>query len=140
MPRKKSTSPALDTPEKNVTQGRWWCAADAPWFGFVNVALNEGDKSAFHDWDQEHYLEVPQLLEDVIAAGMKYGVAWDAENECFVVTFTGNLVEGSNTRACVTTRAGTWAEANALAVWKHYELLAENYGDLMATGRKRNWG
>lgn len=140
MPRKKSTSPNLDTPAQNIEQGKWWVANDAPWYGFANVSLNEGDKEAFYAWLEENAADCPALLEDIVNEGMKYSCAYDRENECFLVTFTGCLVQGSTTRAATVTRAGTWREADALAVWKHYELLAEDYGSLLTTGRKRNWG
>jgi len=140
MPRSKKTSPGLDTPEKNVKQGRWWCANDAPWLGFVNVSLSDSDKAEFLSWRVEHQGDVAAMMEDLVSEGMKYGIAYDRENECYICTLTGNLIEGSTTRACMTTRAGNWAEVDALAVWKHYVLLGENYGDLLASGRKRNWG
>ena len=119
MPRKKST-PKLDTPEQNVEQGRWWLPNDAVWFGFMNVSLSDGEKSEFHVWHDQNSLEVNHYLEDLVGEGMKYSAAWDAENECFIVTFTGALLKGANTRCATTSRAGTWAEANALAVWKHF--------------------
>lgn len=140
MPRKKTTTPKLDTPDQNVTQGKWWADNDAPWFGFANVTLNDGDKEAFYAWFTENAAHYGAMLEDIINEGMKYSCAYDRENECFVVTFTGCLVERSNTRAASSTRAGTWREADALAVWKHFVLLGENYGDLLTTGRKRSWG
>jgi len=140
MPRKKSTSPQLDTPDKNVEQGKWWVATDAPWYGFANVSLNEGDKVAFYAWLEENRAHYPAMLQDILNEGMKYSCSYDRENQCFIVTLTGCLIVGSTTRAATTTRAGTWTEADALTVWKHYELLGEEYGDLLTSGRKRNWG
>lgn len=140
MPRKSKSSPELDTPQKNVEQGRFWCANDAPWGGFINVSLIDGDKVDFHRWFDEHRSEVAGYLDDLVGEGMKYSAAYDRENQCYIVTFTGNLVEGANLRCAVTSRAGTWAECDGLAVWKHFILCAGNYGDLLATGRKRSWG
>lgn len=140
MPRKKTTTPKLDTPDQNVVQGKWWAPNDAPWFGFANVSLNEGDKNAFYSWLEGNAAHYPAMLEDILNEGMKYSVAYDRENACFVVTLTGCLIEGSTTRAASSTRAGTWQEADALTVWKHFVLLGEDYGDLLTTGRKRNWG
>ena len=140
MARSKKTSPSVDTPEKNVTQGKFWLSNDAPWGGFINVAITDSEKDEFLGWLVEHKGEVPSMLDDLIAEGMKYGIAYDRENQCYIVTFTGALIEKSNVRCCVTTRAGTWAECDALAVWKHYILCAGDYGDLYASGRKRSWG
>ena len=140
MPRKSSSTPKLDTPEQTVKQGIFWLPNDAPWGGFINVTITDAEKSEFHSWYDEHAGEVTAMLEDLLAEGMKYGVSYDRENECCVVTLTGGLVEKANLRCCVTSRAGTWRDADALAVWKHYILCAGNYGDLLTTGRKRSWG
>lgn len=140
MPRKTSSTPKLDTPEQTVKQGKYWLPNDAPWGGFINVAVSEAEKTAYHEWADENLQHVPSMLDDLVAEGMKYGIAYDRENECYIVTFTGGLVDKANLRCCVTSRAGTWAEADSLAVWKHYILCAGNYGDLLTTGRKRSWG
>lgn len=140
MPRKRSSTPSLDTPEKSVQQGIYWLDNDAPWGGFINVSVNDAEKTAFHEWYDENTENVNPMLDELLAEGMKYGVAYDRENECYIVTFTGGLVEKANLRCCVTSRAGTWADCNALAVWKHFILCAGNYGDLLSTGRKRSWG
>lgn len=141
MPRKsKQSTPSLDTPEKVVKQGKWWLAADAPWFGFMNVNVTDAEKGEFHEWGQVNATHIQGYLDDLVGEGMKYSAAWDAENECYIVTFTGALVPGVNVRCATTSRAGTWFEANALAVWKHYILMKEDYTDLMASGRKRSWG
>lgn len=140
MPRSKKSSPNPDTPEKNVTQGKYWLTNDAPWGGFINVAVNDAEKDQFQGWLIEHASEVTSMLDDLLAEGMKYSVAYDRENECYIVSFTGALVVGSNLRCSVTSRAGNWREADALAVWKHYILVGGDYGDLLTTGRKRNWG
>lgn len=141
MPRKpKQSSPNLDTPEKNVKQGKYWLTNDAPWGGFINVSVTDAEKEQFEDWLVENAADVSRLLDDLLGEGVKYGVAYDRENECYIVTFTGAFVAGSNVRVCVTSRAGTWREADALAVWKHYVLCDGDYGDLYATGRKRSWG
>lgn len=140
MPRKTSSTPKLDTPEQTVKQGIFWLPNDAPWGGFINVTVNDAEKAEFHIWQAENTAHIAGMMDDLLAEGMKYGVAYDRENECYIVTLTGGLVEKANLRCCVTSRAGTWSDADALAVWKHYVLCAGNYGDLLTTGRKRSWG
>lgn len=140
MSRKTKSTPALDTPEQEVKQGKFWLANDAPWYGFINVTPNESEKEEFQSWYVENSQHVNSMLDDLLSEGMKYGCSFDRENDCYVATLTGGLIEKANIRACVTTRAGTWADVNALAVWKHYILCAGNYDDLLTTGRKRNWG
>lgn len=140
MTRTKQSTPKLDTPGQNVTQGKFWLPNDAPWGGFINVTITDAEKGEYHAWVDENRQNVPSMLDDLVADGMKYGIAFDRENDCYIVTLTGGLVEKANLRCCVTSRAGTWADADALAVWKHYILCAGNYGDLLTTGRKRSWG
>jgi len=140
MARKPKSVPELDTPEKVVEQGKFWLDKEAPWYGFINVAVSETEKEDFLSWRVENTQHVSGMMDDLLAEGMKYGCAYDKENECYIVTLTGCLIAKSNMRACVTTRAGTWAECDALAVWKHYVLCGGNYDDLLTTGRKRSWG
>jgi len=140
MPRAGSKSPKPAKSPKVVTQGTYWLPNDAEWFGFVNVSLDDDQKVAFELWYAENEAEINHYLEDIVGEGMKYGYAYDRENECGIVSFTGCLWAGSNLRACVTSRAATWADANALAVFKHVVLVNCDYGDLMANGRKRSWG
>jgi len=140
MPRSSTSKNKLDTPQTNTKQGKFWCSNDAPWGGFINVTVSDEEKSQFQEWLVTNAVHVPGMLDDLVGEGMKYGVAFDRENACYIVTFTGALIEKSNVRCCVTSRAGTWSECDALAVWKHFVLCAGNYGDLLATGRKRNWG
>jgi len=140
MPRTKSSIPKLDTPDQTVKQGKYWLSNDAAWYGFINVTVTDAERQEFHAWYDEHAGEVNDLLDDLLAEGMKYGCSFDRENECYVATITGALIANSNMRCCVTTRAGTWADVNALCVWKHYILCAANYDDLLTTGRKRSWG
>jgi hypothetical protein len=140
MPRKTSSTPKLDTPTQTVKQGKFWLPNDAVWGGFINVTVKDAEKEEFLSWLVDHAKDVPSMLDDLIAEGMKYGVAFDRENECYIVTLTGALIDGANVRCCVTSRAGTWGDCDALAAWKHYIFLDGNYGDLLTTGRKRNWG
>lgn len=140
MPRKKST-PALDTPEQTVIQGKFWTANDAVWGGFINISISDSEKDEFHNWEVEHSHEVASYLEDLLAEGMKVGISYDRENECAIMTLTGSLISGSNHRWCMTTRAKDLGDVSALTVWKHYVLCGGNYDDLMPrTGRKQSWG
>lgn len=140
MARKKSSSPSVDTPEKNVQQGKYWLPNDATWFGFLNVSLSEAEKEEFHVWHAENEKHVPGYLDELVGEGMKYSCAYDRENECYITTFTGALMDGANVRCATTSRAGTWAMADALAVWKHFIYMKQDYTTLRPNGRKNNFG
>lgn len=135
---KKAASPQQEPVE--IKQGKWWLAQDAPWGGFINVRVDDEQKADYEVWLGEHPNECWVMLEDLLGEGMKVGFAYDRENECFILTFTGALVKGSTERYCLTTRAGTFGDVVALATWKHFQLLKEEYGSLKANGRKMSWG
>lgn len=131
MPRKSSTSPAIDTPQKNVEQGKYWLPQDAGWGGFINVRLNDKQREAFHAWEAANVVHIGAYYEDHLSEGIKFGASYDRENECFIVTYTGKLVGISGDRFSCTSRAGTLGQALALAVYKH-EVMAE--GDYIRFG------
>lgn len=139
MPR-KTKSPGSKPNKPQVVQGRYWLDSEAPWGGFINVSISDEEKEAYFAWSVENDPYIPSMLSDLLGEGMKVGLAYDQENECAIVTFTGGLVEGANLRCCVTSRAGTTTAALSLALWKHIILCGGEYGDLLATGRKRSWG
>lgn len=129
MPRKKKDTAGDDSPKKAVEQGLFWLANEAKWGGFINVRLDDDQTEAFHAWDEENPTEGARVLEDVLGEGMKVGLAYDRENQCTIVSFTGALCAGSNERYCCTSRAGTIREAIQLAAWKHSELARGDYGN-----------
>lgn len=139
MPRKKkeAASEAQDTAPK----GRYWSPNDAVWGGFINLKLDDEQKQTFYAWFENPPVAVVHLLEDLLGAGAKVGMAYDEQNQCHVASVTGALVSNSNERYCVTSRAGTFTECLALAVWKHFYLTDGDFGNFVPrTGRMNNWG
>ena len=139
MARKKSTNGS--TPSQTVEQGAYWLPPDAKWGGFLNVKLDEAQKSAFYRFADEnrgfHWL----ALDDALSQGLKFGATYDRENQAYVVTLTGALVVGSNERYCSTSRAGTLDEAIAVAMYKHDVMAQGDYSDFMPrTGTFKQWG
>jgi hypothetical protein len=139
MARPKKTSATLSTSQQTKV-GKWQAEKDAPWGGFINIRVDEEQKEQFHQWCAENPEEGWRITDDLLAQGMKVGFAYDTENECYIMTLTGTLVEGSTERYCVTSRAGTLGDVIALSAWKHVVLVAGAYGDLRANGRLNNWG
>jgi len=128
VPRKTKTTEKDPTVSKGVAKGRFWLPNDARWGGFINIRLSEEQTGEFHGWYAVNQQHVAGYLDDHLADGVKFGAAYDAENECVIVTYTGALVSKSNERYCVTSRAGTLSAAVALAVWKHEVLAQGDYG------------
>lgn len=139
MPRKAKTPEYMQEPAK-LPQGKYWLPSDNPWGGFINIRIDEAQKAEFHLWCEANPDEGWRILTDVLGQGMKVTLAYDNENECYILSFLGALVEGSTERYCVTSRTGTLGDVIALAGWKHEVLVAGRYGDLRSTGRMNNWG
>jgi len=131
MPKTPVSTPALDTPEDNVPQGRYWAPQEAGWGGFINVRLSDSQRENFHEWEAANSAHIGAFYEDHLGEGIKFSAAYDRENESYVVSYTGRLVAISPDRFCVTSRAGTLSQALALAVYKH-EVMAE--GDYIRFG------
>lgn len=139
MPRGKKSPPATEKPAP-VSRGRYWLANDAAWGGFINIKIDDEQKSDYHTWCQENPDEGWVILTDIINAGMKVAFAYDDENQCYISTLTGALVSNSNERYCMTSRAGTLGDVIALSSWKHAVLVGGDYGNFRTNGRMSNWG
>jgi len=140
VPRKTKT-PRVQDKTATVIQGVYWLPSDATWGGFINIRLQDDAKLAFNAWWETHPNESATILDDLLGEGAKFGVSYDRQNECYVSTLMGALVEGSNERYCVTTRAGSLSEVIALTVWKHAYYAKGDYGSFRpATSKLDSWG
>jgi len=143
MPRKIKQPEPLGKPENPISPfGRYYTDEESEWGGFINIHLNDTDRSAFHQWTETTGNEYFQDLDDLMGQGMKVGSSYDKINECYIVTLTGRPSADMNFRCCMTTRAGTWAEAMALAVFKHLIFCKGNWLDYLPnqTRKKNAWG
>lgn len=139
MPRKPSTKSPQKSPE--IPVGKYWLADEAPWGGFINIKLDDDAHDAFDSWYANNMATVTDVFTELLGEGVKIGFAYDTANQCFIVTFTGALVDGDAARYCMTTRAGTWAECLGLAVWKHTVMAKGNYRDFLPrSGTFKTWG
>jgi hypothetical protein len=138
---RKSSSSAQTPPKSGKPLARYWLPSDAKWGGFINIKLDNSDREAFAVWHEMRGGDFWNILDDLLGQGMKVGFAYDADNECYVCTLTGRLLETDDSRFCMTTRAGTWEESVALAVWKH-ERTGNGFYDSFRprTGKLDNWG
>lgn len=140
MPRKKG-SPSNQAKTPSAVQGIYWLPSDATWGGFINIRLPDDAKLAFNAWQEDRPLEGQQILDDVLGEGAKFGLSYDRENECYVATLIGALVEGSNERYCVTTRAGSLVEVVNLTAWKHAYYAKGDYSSYRPREQKLDtWG
>ena len=136
--KKKETSNAQKPP---IEQGIYHLDNEAAWGGFINIRLDEEQKSSFHAWFADNATTVAGYVDDVLAEGMKVSLAYDRENQCYIATFTGALVGNSNERYVATSRAGTLNECLGLAVWKHFYIADGDYGNFRPkTSTMMSWG
>lgn len=137
MARKKAAVPPVDAPYV----GKYWISSDAPWGGFINIRVDDAMATDFEAWWQTNRQEAWRAIDDLMGEGMKISFSYDNENECYICSFTGKGWDTSNSRWCMTTRAGTFDEVVALAVWKHVVLAELSWGDFLPkTGKKKQWG
>lgn len=128
MARRKQTTLA----NKNSQEGhqQYFLANDAPWGGFVNIKLDDDQKSEFYSWLEANTVHYPALFDDMLGDGLKASFSFDWENSCYILALQGALVGEDRTQRYVSTsRAGTLSEVTALTVWKHVALTGGDYGN-----------
>lgn len=140
MPR---TTKAQAKAKREVAPGKYSQRepGEVAWGGFINIKMDDEARLTFQAWLEGNGAAFWSLLTDVLGDGMKYGASWDAENDCFIATFTGCGVSESAERYCLTARAGTFEECTALLVFKHDVLAAGDWGAYRPrTGTMMSWG
>lgn len=127
-----SRKPKYIPPSKNSNDPRqpFHLENDAAWGGFINIRLDDEQKSQFLAWYRDGSVNVEAALDEMLGLGLKVTFAYDGENECYICSATGALV-GANRdhRYTSTSRASTYHEALGLTVWKHYVLCEGDYGN-----------
>lgn len=137
MPNPKVPKPKPEA--QNYTQYTFHLLEGAEWGGFINVRVDDQQKLDFSSWYEENVNVSAQILEELLAAGMKVTLAYDAENDSWLCSFTGRLVADSPDRFVTTTRAGSMAEVIALACYKHVYIVRGVY-KRYSNNNKPLWG
>ena len=128
MPRKSSKP--TENVAKNEQRQPLGVPDKAEWGGFINIRLSDDQKEDFFKWYEENPVGAGAMLDDLLALGAKVTLAFDARNECFIVSVTGALLADSpGVRFVSTSRASTMTEVVALTVWKHFLLVRGDYGN-----------
>lgn len=111
------------------------------WGGFINIKIDDETKGVFERFSTDPEVNIWRSVEDALATALKLGISWDSENQCFIATYVGAGVVGSNERYCLTARAGSMAEAVALLVFKDVIMCEQDWGRFKPrTGEVNNWG
>lgn len=140
MARKSKTSSPVKTPA--VANIPYFSDTNSEWAGFINIRLSDDQKLEFGEWWTKNAAHVNDALEELLSQGMKLTTSFDFEHDCYIVSFTGNLLlEVPASRCSATSRAPSLAEAYALSVFKHYVVSKGNYGNFRPkTGTFMTWG
>jgi len=138
---RKAKTQTIPSEAPDTVQGMYWLPADAKWGGFINIRLPDDAKLAFNAWQEDFPSAGPEILDELLGEGVKVGLSYDRENECYICTLTGALVSGSNERYCCTSRASRLAEVINLAAWKHAYYAQGDYGSYKPSDKKlASWG
>lgn len=137
MPRKGRSDVANSskgTPQTNTSRKQ----GEDDWGGFIAVSLSDEDKAAFAVWAEAERDAIWTMFDDLLGSGFKWGVSFDAENDCYIASLTGCGVVGTPLRWCLTARGGAWDAAVQLVLFKHYVLAQGDWGNYRP--RHRNFG
>ncbi len=128
MPRAKNASKNQRQQSVNVLLPRR-IQKDDEWGGFVPLNLTESDREEFSTWWTDNPGMVREELDNAIGSGLKFTVSYDGGNSCYIATLTGRPDAGGvRTFTCsLSARSGTFDEAIALLVYKHYALLLTDW-------------
>lgn len=101
------------------------------WGGFVQVSIDEAHREEFDQWADETGAAIYRELNDALATGLKFTLAYDGANQCHIASLTGRPdVAGERTfTCCLSARAGTFEDAIAVLMYKHASLLHYDWWD-----------
>jgi hypothetical protein len=135
MPYEQGRSP------EQRPQTKYQSASQDDWGGYIDVRLSSDDKLLFAAWVESNDADTFDWLIDTLTAGLKLGMMWDGENQCYVASLNGRGVTTSEKRFTLTARANTFSEAFALLCYKHYVALEGDWGNWKPSNkRKQDWG
>jgi len=107
------------------------------WGGYIDVRIDDTLKEDFNVWWEANSSDVWSWLIDCTIKGLKFGLSWDAENDCFVASLNGQGFVGDARRFSLTARADRPDKAYALLAFKHYVLLDQDWGNFKPSGKKK---
>lgn len=130
MPRGKGKSEQIPMFNAATGQARKIQKGDE-WGGFVQVSVDEAHREDFDLWLSETGEAVYRELDDALASGLKFTMAYDGANQCYIASLTGRPdTAGVRTfTCCLSARAGTFTEAIAVLMYKHASLLHYDWWD-----------
>lgn len=137
MPRSKNNSAGHKETVINAGSPRKIQKGDE-WGGFVQVSIDEAHRDEFDLWVSETGEAVYRELDDALGSGIKFTMAYDGANQCYIASLTGRPdINGVRPfTCCLSARGGTFAEAIALVMYKHCSLLHYDWWDAVNEPKK----
>jgi len=109
------------------------------WVGFINVNLSDDEKTYFKQWVLECADDILPALYEVVDDGLKFSLAADPANDCYLATFTGKgLKKFPLFVAAMSARGQDPEQAIALLVYKQTILCEHDWSKFWK--EKRGFG
>lgn len=107
------------------------------WQGFINIELSPDEKAFFPQWWQENADDIWDELQEIINSGLKFSLALDAQNDCYIASLTGNGVLKFPKFVCaMSARTDALDKAIALLVYKHVVICDGDWSKYWTAKRK----
>lgn len=134
----RKTKSDVDTSAMPKTSGTSAATDDAnTHHGFVNINLEEDEKTYYTQWAIENETEVWNELTEILLTGLKISIKNDAANDCFIASLTGKGARKFPLfNLTISARASSWTSAVSLLVFKHV-VLAETDWSKYWTEKRR---
>lgn len=105
---------------------------------FANVHLSAEDKAAFQKWWAHDEIDVTEQLSVCVSAGQKVTLSYSSEKNMYICSITCRVEGHVNENWCVTSRAGTFEQVIAVALFKYFVILD---GVVLSTyAAEEEWG
>jgi len=109
-------------------------------FKFVNYRLDNTEADEYAAWMEKSKRDFMSDFPNLLISEMKVGFGIDAQNSCFICSFTDKASKSKNQDSCLTSRSNEWEESYYLNLFK-LELFNANYGGVWRNKVERdNWG
>jgi len=134
MPRSKKVPDLRPRELDDLTAARKIQKNDQ-WGGFAQVNLDESRREEFDLWASEMGGKVYDELDDALGSGLKFTMAYDGKNQCYIASLTGrpDIAGVRDFTCCLSARAGTFGDAIALLMYKHVALLHYDWWDAVSS-------
>jgi hypothetical protein len=140
MPRGKSKQLPMFEGQASGTGSRR-AQKDDQWGGFVAISIDEAHRDEFDEWLSQQGNAIYHELDGALASGLKLTMAYDGTNQCYIASLTGrpDLAGVRDFTCCLSARAGTFADAIAVLMYKHVDLLHYDWWDAVNEPKKSRY-